>query len=286
MAEHAAVVKRDLPRWRGVRFTTVTDPDDERLWPYTRLSDAEHRRGLEASGQTFVIEGVTAIRTAVRSPYRVRSVLVTEAKLRALADDLEPADHIDVFVADHRTMNAVVGFDIHRGAVAIGERRPLPGPEALLSEARTVAILEAINDHENLGAIARSAVALGVDAALLDATCADPLYRRCVRVSLGRVLQLPYGRARSGPAAINHARAAGLTTVALTPSPGANAIDQLATALGPRPVALVIGSEATGLSPATLAAADHLARVPMRAGIDSLNVGHAAAIAFHVFGRA
>jgi tRNA G18 (ribose-2'-O)-methylase SpoU len=271
-----------------VRFTSVDDPGDERLRPYTRLTDAEHRRGVEAATRTFVIEGASAITAALTSSYRVRSVLVTPRKLAALAADLAMCGRmadIDVFVAPQAVMNAIVGFDIHRGAVAIGERRPLPEPHALVATARLVALLEGINDHENLGAIARSARALGVDGLLLDPTCADPLYRRCVRVSLGHVLHVPYARTGPGPVALASLTEEGFTTVALTPAPTAEEIDLVAKALAATRVAVVIGSEATGLSAATLAAADHRARVPMRAGVDSLNVGHAAAIAFHVFAR-
>jgi tRNA G18 (ribose-2'-O)-methylase SpoU len=263
----------------------VDDAGDERLDAYTRLTDADHRRGVERSTQTFVVEGTTAIRVALTSPYRLRSVLVTPVKFAALRLALEEAAPLDVFIAGQEVMNAVVGFAIHRGAVAVAERRPLPEADTILAGARTVAVLEGINDHENLGAIARSARALGIDGLLLDPTCADPLYRRCVRVSLGHILHLPYARTGSGPAALATLTGAGFTTVALTPDLTADKIDPVAAALAPTPVALVIGSEATGLSEATLAAADRRARVPMRADVDSLNVGHAAAIAFHVFGR-
>jgi tRNA G18 (ribose-2'-O)-methylase SpoU len=268
-----------------VRFTTIEAADDERLRPYTHLTDAQHRRGVEGSTQTFVVEGTTAIRAALASTYRVRSVLVTPAKLAALAPDLEQHPELTVFVSHLDVMKTVVGFNIHRGAAALAERRPLPAPETLLVGARTLVVLEGINDHENLGALARSARALGVDAFLLDPTCADPLYRRCVRVSLGHVLHVPFTRTAAGPAALRMLERAGFTTIALTPAPSAPDVDALAAALGQVPVALVIGSEARGLTAATLAAAGHRARVPMRPGVDSLNVGHAAAIAFHVFGR-
>jgi tRNA G18 (ribose-2'-O)-methylase SpoU len=268
-----------------VRFTTIDDAGDPRLRLYTHLTDAEHRRGLESATQTFVVEGTTAIRAALDSPYRVRSVLVTQRKLTALVAEFGPRPPVEVFVAAQDVMNTVVGFDIHRGAVAIAERQPLPDVETLVAGARTVAVLEGLNDHENLGALARSARALGVDALLLDPTCADPLYRRCVRVSLGHVLHLPFTRTAVVTETLAMLHRAGFVTIALTPAADAHDLDTVAAALRPTSVALVIGGEAGGLTPAALASADYRARVPMRPGVDSLNVGHAAAIAFHVFSR-
>jgi tRNA G18 (ribose-2'-O)-methylase SpoU len=258
--------------------TVVDDADDERLRPYVGLTDAEHRRRWDADHGTFVIEGVTAIRRALQSAYPVRSVLVTPAKARLLARDL---DDVTVYVADPALMRAVTGFNIHRGAVAVAARRPLPVLAELLDGARLVAALEGLNDHENLGALARSAVGLGVDALVLDPTCADPLYRRSVRVSMGEILHLPFTRLAPWPDGLAAVTAAGFTVVALTPSPGAEPIDEVAASVAGQPVALLLGAEGPGLSSGAMAAADRRARIPVR--IDSLNVGHAAAIAFHRF---
>jgi tRNA G18 (ribose-2'-O)-methylase SpoU len=168
----------------------------------------------------------------------------------------------------------VVGFNLHRGAVAAADRWPLPEVEDVLDGARRVAVIERVNDHENLGILFRSAAALGVDAVLLDPECSDPLYRRCVRVSIGHVLGIPWTRVAS----IDEVRRAGLTTFAFTPAADAVPIDVVEW---PDRAALLFGAEGPGLSDAWLAAADHRVRIPMRPGADSLNVATAAAIAFY-----
>jgi tRNA G18 (ribose-2'-O)-methylase SpoU len=259
----------------------VASADDPRLAGYCRLTDAEHRRGVEAAEGTFVVEGVTAIRRALASPYRLRSVLVTEARAEALATELAGAD-VEVYVVEQSVMNTAAGFDLHRGAVAIASRRAPGDLQHVLGRARRVAVLEGLNDHENLGAVARSAAALGIDALLLDPTCADPLYRRCVRVSMGEILHLDLARLAPWPTGLGTLAAAGFAVVALTPDPAAPPIDAVAEQVADRRLAIVIGSEGHGLSGGALAQAEHRARIPMAAGADSLNVGHAAAIAFHV----
>ena len=201
-----------------------------------------------------------------------------------LAATLGPLD-VEVFVAAADTMTAAAGFDIHRGAVAVASRRPLPTVAAVATASRTIVVLEGINDHENLGAIARSAAALGVDALVLDPTCADPLYRRCVRVSMGEILHLPFAARRALARRARRPPRPGFTVVALTPAPGAESIDAVAARCAARPVALLLGAEGPGLGDAALVAADHRARIPLRAGTDSLNVGHAAAIGLYVFGH-
>jgi tRNA G18 (ribose-2'-O)-methylase SpoU len=259
----------------------VASVDDPRLAGYSRLTDAEHRRGVEAVDGTFVVEGVTAIRRALASPYIVRSVLLTEAKMKALADELAATD-LAVYVVEQGVMNAVTGFDLHRGAVAIASRRPPDELEDILERAHRLAVLEGLNDHENLGAVARSAAALGIDALLLDPTCADPLYRRCVRVSMGEILHLDLARLTPWPTRLATLGEAGFAVVALTPDPVAPPIDAVADQVADRRLAIVLGSEGHGLSGGALAQAAYRARIPMSAGADSLNVGHAAAIAFHV----
>jgi tRNA G18 (ribose-2'-O)-methylase SpoU len=179
-----------------------------------------------------------------------------------------------VYVAPADVLRAVVGFDLHRGAVASGDRWALPAVGSLLSGARRVAVVQKLGDHENLGGIFRSAAAFGVDAVLLDAECADPLYRRCVRVSIGHVLTVPWTRLES----LDELRSAGFTLFALTPDAGAEPIDAIAW---PEHFALLLGSEGPGLSAQWLAAADARIRIPMRPVADSLNVATAAAIAFY-----
>ena len=263
----------------------VEDAADPRLADYVGLNDAELRRRLEApSGAShgrFIAEGTIVIRRLLASPYRTRSVLVTPAKLEALHDALAPVD-VTVYVASSSVLAAVAGFDLHRGAVAAADRAAPLSVADVLVDARTIALLEGLNDLENLGALARSAIALGVDGLILDPTCADPLYRRSVRVSMGEILFLPFARAADWPAALDTVRHAGFQVVALTPAADATAIDELLPAAR---VAFVLGAEGPGLAPATLASADVRVRIPLAAGIDSLNVGHAAAIAFHALGR-
>jgi tRNA G18 (ribose-2'-O)-methylase SpoU len=266
--------------------TAITDPGDRRLDLYRHLTDADARRSLEAEHGVFVVEGVTAIERLLRSEYRVRSLLVLASQAQRLAPALALAGHdVPVYIGSRELLAATAGFDVHRGALAIAERRALPPVEDVLRGAGLVTVLEGLTDPENLGAIARSARALGVDALLLNPTCADPLYRRAVRVSMGEVLFVPWTRLSPWPGGLARVRAAGITLVALTPAPDAVPIDDLVRSAPARRLADLLGTEGPGLSDAALAACDVRVRIPIRAGVDSLNVGHAAAVAFHVLGR-
>ena len=261
----------------------IDDPTDRRVRAYTALTDAQLRRQFEEADGSFIAEGVLVIRRLLASSYTVRSVLVTPARHADLAADLAGFDDVAVYVAEPAVMNAVAGFDIHRGAVAVAARQPLPAPAAVLASSHTIAVLEGINDVENLGAIARSASALGVDALVLDPTCADPLYRRCVRVSMGEVLFVPHTRLAPWPDGLAAVIDAGFRVLALTPDDDAPTIDQLTVARDDK-IALVLGAEGPGLSAAVLARSERV-RIAIRPGVDSLNVGHAAAIAFHEIAR-
>jgi tRNA G18 (ribose-2'-O)-methylase SpoU len=224
-----------------------------------------------------VCEGILVVRRAVALGVALRSALVTPTRLPSVADALEPLA-IPVYVADQAVMDAVVGFPIHRGVVAAASR-PASVPIAdLLAPARTVAVLEGVNDAENLGALFRNAAAFGVGAVLLDPTTADPYYRRVVRVSLGHVLGVGQARLADLAGGLADLRDAGFMVVALTPDPAAEPVERL-----PRRgrVAFLLGAEGPGLSRMALAAADRRVRIPMAPGIDSLNVATAAAIAFH-----
>jgi len=252
----------------------VDDPDDPRLADYVDLADPDLRRRVEAAAGFFVAESPLVVRRLLGSGRRVRSVLVTPEQHAALHDVLATAA-APVYVAPPEVLRRVVGFELHRGAVASADRWTLPRPADVFGAARRLAVCERINDHENLGVVFRSAAALGIDAVLLDSECADPLYRRCVRVSIGHVVTLPWTRLSS----LDELRTAGFTTVALTPRAEATAIDDVAW---PARVALLLGAEGPGLSDAWLGGADMCARIPMAPGSDSLNVATAAAIAFHV----
>lgn len=258
----------------------VDDPADPRLGDYLELTDPEARRHRERD-VLFVAEGVTAIERLLGSGHRVRSVVVTPNALARFAGGLDGVD-APVYVVSKAVLAAAVGFDLHRGAIAAADRRPLPSIADAVRDARRIAVLEGLNDPENLGAIARSARALGVDALVLDPTCIDPYYRRTVRVSMGEVLYLPVARAASWPGDLAVLAEAGVETWALTPDPSADPIWSLAV---PARVALMLGAEGPGLSAAALARADRRVRIPIAPDVDSLNVGHAAAVAFAALSR-
>ena len=258
-----------------VRAIEIDDPRDPRVADYVGLRDADLREGIEASLGIFIAEGTNVIRRLFASSYRVRSVLVTPQKYVRLAAELEPLG-APVYIASRDVMAAVAGFDIHRGVVAAADRRADPGIDAVLRDARTVVVLEGLNDQENLGALIRSARGLGADALVLDPRCADPFYRRVIRVSMGEVLFLPVTRVDGWPAGLEAVRTAGFPVAAMTPGDGAESLFEWQP---PERVALLFGSEGPGLSPAALTHADVRLRIPIRVDVDSLNVGHAAAVA-------
>ncbi len=258
----------------------VSDPADPRLRDYLALRDVQLRTRTEPEEGLFIAEGEKTIRRAIAAGYEVRSVLVAEHRVETLAD-LSTAGPI--LVVSDELLEATTGFAVHRGALASMARRPLPSLADVLAGASRVAVCEDISDHTNLGALFRSAAAFGVDAVLLTPRCADPLYRRAIRTSMGAVFSIPWTRIDwyHGPELL---REEGLTLAALTPAPDAVALSDLDPAAHPR-LALVVGSEGDGLSERWLAAADLRVRIPMREGIDSLNLAAAAAVAFYALSR-
>jgi tRNA G18 (ribose-2'-O)-methylase SpoU len=266
-----------------VAAVAVSDPADPRVDDYRDLHDARARRRMESARDGhpgfFVAEGAHALRRLLASGRRIRSVLVDGIRLEGLSAELGRLD-APVLVADQSTLHTVAGFPVHRGVLAAADRWPLPDPSAILGAARRVAVLEDINDHENLGVIFRSAGSLGLDAVLLSPRCCDPLYRRSVRVSMGHVLAVPWTRLAPWPEAISTVRDAGFTLAALTPAADAEPLAGWNPGPGER-VAVLLGAEGPGLSPTVLAAADRRLTIPMRSAADSLNVASAAAIAFY-----
>lgn len=280
----------------------VEDPGDDRLEDYRSLNDPAGRRRREEREAIFVVEGRLAVAELLRSPYEVRSLLVDDHQAEAAAGLVAGvrAAGAPVYVGTREVVAATVGFDLHRGVVAVA-RRPAPTDPGRLVEAAVggpggsaggrpvLAVLEGLNDHENLGAIFRNAAAFGVAGVLLDPTCADPLYRRSVRVSLGHVLSVPFARLAPWPDALEVLAAAGVTVAALAPAHAARRIrEEAATgdlaAFARRvagPVAVVLGAEGGGLSGGALSAAGEVVSIPMAAGVDSLNVATAAALAFY-----
>ncbi|MCQ0009305.1 TrmH family RNA methyltransferase [Actinomadura madurae] len=264
------------------RLIPVPDPADPRLADYVRLRDVNLRKSLEAEHGLFVAEGEKVIRRAVAAGHPVRSLLMARRWAEPLADVLDGLDG-PAYIVDDATMEALTGFQVHRGALASLERLPLPPLEAVLAGARRILVLEDLVDHANVGSIYRCAAALGIDAIVLSPRCADPLYRRSVKVSMGAVFAIPYMRLANWRGGLGEVRAAGFTLLALTPDQAATPIDEAST--GDR-VALMLGSEGDGLSSHWLDEADEPVCIPMSpdamtAGVDSLNVTAAAAIACH-----
>lgn len=258
------------------RVVPVHDGDDPRLVEVSGLNDAQARAVTEAEHGCFVVEGLLVLEAVVlQSPYRLRSVLVSESKLPRVLEVLGDLD-VDVYVGTPALLESVTGFPIHRGIIASAARIPLPEVADLVREARRVVVVEGLNDHENMGAIYRNAAAFGIDAILLDPTAADPLYRRSVRVSMGHLLHVPWTRTAGLPEGLAPLHDAGFTTVALTPW-GEVDIGDLDPA---ERLAWLVGAEGPGLAPSTMEAADVRVRIPIAASVDSLNVATAAAIAF------
>jgi len=258
----------------GVQLVPVTDASDPRLDDFRDLMDADvrpDRRGI------VIAEGVNVVERLASSPYPIRAVFGVPARVEALRAALEPHD-VPVYVADKWLLSDVVGFRVTRGVLAAADRPAPPDVAALLRTARRVAVLESLNDFENLGALFRNAAAFGLDAVLLDPQCADPLYRRSVRVSMGHVLRVPFSVLPGPwPASLEQLRTAGLKILAMTPR--ASAVD-LATVAPPERWAVLLGAEGPGLTDAALDASDQHVRIPMATGVDSLNVATAAAVAF------
>ena len=264
------------------RLVEVTDPDDPCLADYRDLRDVELRKSLEAEHGLFIAEGVKVVRRAVEAGYEPRSFLMAERWLEGLSDVLATAD-APCYVVTEGLAEQVTGFHVHRGALASLHRRPLPSVDDVLDGARTVLVLEDIVDHTNVGAILRSGAALGVDAVLLSPRCADPLYRRSVKVAMGAVFSLPWTRVADWYDALPDLSRRGFTTVAMTLAPDAVPLEDGVRGLDR--VALVLGGEGHGLSPRWEQAADRRAIIPMAPGIDSLNVAAATAVACYALQR-
>ncbi len=264
------------------RLIEVDDADDPRLADYRDLRDVELRKHLEAEHGLFLAEGEKVVRRAVEAGFPPRSFLMAPRWLDGLADVLSTSD-APCYVVSERLAEEVTGFHVHRGALASLQRRPLPAVAEVLAGARTVVVLEDVVDHTNVGAIFRSAAALGVDAVLLSPRCADPLYRRAIKVAMGAVFALPYARLADWYDAMPTVAGAGFTTVALTLAADARPLE--AAVGGLDKVALVLGTEGHGLSPRWQLSADRRAVIPMRPGIDSLNVAAATAVACYVADR-
>lgn len=251
---------------------------DPALDDYLRLTDVALRRRLEPAGGLYLAESLKVIERALAAGHRPRSVLTRRAWLPDLEAALAGHPDVPVYVGEDAALERLTGFHLHRGALASMHRPVPPEPADLLAGARRVVVLEDIVDHTNVGSVFRSVAGLGADAVLVTPRCADPLYRRSVRVSMGTVLQVPWTRLPEWTQALPLLHGAGFQIAALALGDDAIDLDVLA-AEGPDRLALVLGTEGDGLSRSALAAADRVVRIPMQHGVDSLNVAAAAAVA-------
>ncbi len=270
-------------------FTYIETLNDKRLDPYARLTDVQLRSRIEPESAVFIAESVEVIIRAIDGGMQPLSLLTAEKYLPQLGSALDKLRQANpeapVFVAPEDEMQQLTGFELTRGALA-AFRRP---PERTVAEvaggddARLVVILEDIRNHTNVGAILRSAAAIGADAVLASPACYDPLYRRAVRVSMGTVFQVPWARIGTDPHdwsrdGIPELHELGYTVAAMALSDDSIPLDD------PRlkqcdKLALVFGTEGDGLSPKTIARCDYTVRIPMQHGVDSLNVAASSAVA-------
>jgi tRNA G18 (ribose-2'-O)-methylase SpoU len=269
-----------------VDFEIIDDPTDSRLVDYVGLTDPQIRR-RQVDQQFFIAEGIETVRRLIRSQIACRSIVIAPNRLAVMRDILEDVQ-CPVYMAERSVVSQIVGFDLHRGVIASGHRptdtsltEVVSRPPRLGTRHR-LAVLHGVNDHENIGAIVRSARAFHIDALVLDPTCADPYYRRSVRVSMGEIFFLPVIHCPVENF-FDEFRHLGGTSVAFTPRPTAVSIENLRPPSGP--LALIFGSEGFGLPDDVLLAADTCARIPIAPDVDSLNVGHAASVAFALTAR-
>ncbi len=263
-------------------ITPIDNPDDPALHDYRNLTDVALRRVREPEEGLYLAESTKVIARAVAAGHRPRSVLLLEKWLTDLEPILAAVPHsshpIPVFVGSPQVLESVTGFAMHRGAIASMHRPALPTVAEVLVGARRVVVIEDVVDHTNVGAIFRTAAGIGADAVLVTPRCADPLYRRSVRVSMGTVLQLPWTRLPDWPLGAELLHEAGFLIAALALSDDAVSLDEFARGL-PERIAIVLGTEGDGLSRRAVASADVTVRIPMRSGVDSLNVAAASAVA-------
>jgi tRNA G18 (ribose-2'-O)-methylase SpoU len=282
-----AAVREDQPRAAGparlTSFIPVADAADERLADYRDLTDAALRQRIETPHGLFIAESETVIRRALLAGYQPRSMVMAPEWLNRMAGLIADVD-APVFAAPYDVLRQLTGFHVHRGALASFHRRPLPSVASVAESARRLVVLEDLVSHTNLGAVFRCAAALGMDGLVLSPSCADPLYRRSVRVSMGEVFAIPYARAGEWPGALDELRDAGFTLAAMTPAADADPVDAAGFEPSDR-VAVVLGSEGPGLSAEAIARCARKLRIPMAGGVDSLNVAAAAAVTFWELGR-
>jgi tRNA G18 (ribose-2'-O)-methylase SpoU len=258
----------------------ITDPGDPRVDDFRDLNSVDRRPDLPTGKGLVIAEGVLVAQRMIASRFTPHAFLGTDRRLAELGDDLAGV-RAPVYRASAEVMAEVVGFHLNRGVLATARRPPELTPAEVLDGALTVAVLEGVNDHENLGSIFRNAAGLGVDAVIFGTGCADPLYRRAVRVSMGHALLVPFARAQQWPADLGELRRRGFRLLAMTPDPAAQTLAEAMTGLAGQKVAVLVGAEGPGLTETVMRASDVRVRIPMSRGTDSLNVATAAALAFY-----
>jgi tRNA G18 (ribose-2'-O)-methylase SpoU len=258
----------------------VADPADPRLDDFRDLNSVDRRPDLPTGKGLVIAEGVLVVQRMLASRFVPRALLGTDRRLTELGSDLDgvPAPYYRVTA---EVMAEVVGFHLNRGVLASASRAAELSVAEVIGGARTVAVLEGVNDHENLGSIFRNAAGLNVDAVVFGTGCADPLYRRAVRVSMGHALLVPYAWAPHWPRELNLLRDNGFRILAMTPDPTARTLADAVTAAEAERLAIMVGAEGPGLTQRAMQASDMRVRIPMSRGTDSLNVATAAALAFY-----
>lgn len=264
----------------GIEVIDVTDPGDPRVDDFRDLNSVDRRPDLPTGKGLVIAEGVLVAQRMLASRFAPHAFLGTERRLGELAVDLTGVG-VPFYRASAEVMAQVVGFHLNRGVLGAARRAPELSVPQVLDGARTVAVLEGVNDHENLGSIFRNAAGLGVDAVVFGAGCADPLYRRAVRVSMGHALLVPFARAGHWPADLTDLRQHCFRLLAMTPKPRAATLAEVMDGLADHKVAVLLGAEGPGLTETAMRACDVRVRVPMSRGTDSLNVATAAALAFY-----
>ncbi len=270
----------DLDAMDDVIVVDVTDPADPRLDDFRDLNSVDRRPDLPSGKGLVIAEGVLVAQRMLASRFSPRAFLGTDRRLRELSDDLAGCG-VPYYRASAEVMAEVVGFHLNRGVLAAAPRPVELSIPEVLRGARTVAVLEGVNDHENLGSIFRNAAGLDVDAVVFGAGCADPLYRRAVRVSMGHALLVPYARAESWPGDLKLMQDNGFHLIAMTPGDGSVPLADALAPLAGQKVGVLVGAEGPGLTEHTMRACEVRARIPMSRGTDSLNVATAAALAFY-----
>ncbi|MEZ6165663.1 MAG: RNA methyltransferase [Phycisphaerales bacterium] len=269
----------------------ITDASDPRIGVFLNQKDAWLKAAHNPDAPTdalgdhgaFIAEGVLVVEHLLQSRFPTRSIFVSRSRVPGVEPLLASVpESVPIYVAQQELMDAVVGFPIHRGLLACGQRLPSPDPLELARSCHALIVLEDLSNHDNVGSVFRSAAALGGEGVgvILSARCCDPLYRKALRVSMGHVLRVPFAICEDLPVLMPQLSDLGYTTLALTPSPDAEVLSPSDKRRYERP-ALCFGAEGPGLSEALMRAANHRVRIEMASGVDSLNISVAAAVSMY-----